>query len=947
MAREEEEISRHVPSREKSLSDQIANILGRYSSGDVFDPEKIKKTKAGAAAMGAKEALQTAGDFYGPKLRLEKPIEEYFGIDPTSKKFEQKQSYEDPQVFKNRQLEAGIDSNVLYPDNITREAPQVIEEYRQQEEFGSPQMSIELGPGETPPGLPIESMETEKAVQALMAKIGMDEESARKAVEKSRGNTTGAAVDASAPVNLADPEDDLTKVRNSAIADLYGEGSAFGSQGKAALTAMTNIAGSQAELTKLNKMSQYNTDLQLGYNDEIAAQKLKALDATEDYQKQKYSLDLEAEGAQRKAYDEYFGPEGKVTKADKLYDSVLSRIKDAGSEEREGPFGFSSWPQTWRTLGSLVVIGAEAGARFGLGSENIPKFGVPIVMKMVEADMANQDALDRKKKGAATSLVSIMGRNLETLTGKQDAIKRRRELGVETAKSYLQAKLAQVPQGSEREAFIKNMIVGLDQEIIDSATARESKYKADSIASTQSYTSTGAAKIAADSAVTARGIQKLNALKVLQSKGKKSVWNSKEREAYDSRIQLIQTSRNIKRTVANILEVAGGSFDSIDTALNMGVMPFIKKFADNDDPTVQTLLAQLTSQFKLFSVDLGKSKENRLTNEDYSRYEAVTSLETQSLSQALMNLQELEYGVRETVLTGLVGVMGTADWDRIARQGGSVEAAFGSDPIELINKFRQSVRGATEQLSKSKGGVFPRFYTGLQQFSFNFTKDGPSGDGLKVRQLLDRLNKPLSEGYKSAFDARAIQDYRQRMEKVQGEQAKRFQSKGVTPEATSIATKSKDKTEDNNVVRYGPILSNQKISSKFGPRTLNNKETLHNGVDFIAPKGTTVMAPAQMKITEVGKNHEFNGNYVRMVDKFGFEWTFLHLDTIASFDDMPKSADGFPIIQGAFPFGTTGNTGRVHRSGGDGSHLHVQIKNLATNTVIDPEPYMAAYSARR
>ena len=40
MAREEEDISRHVPSREKSLSDQIASILNRYSNEDVFDLEK-------------------------------------------------------------------------------------------------------------------------------------------------------------------------------------------------------------------------------------------------------------------------------------------------------------------------------------------------------------------------------------------------------------------------------------------------------------------------------------------------------------------------------------------------------------------------------------------------------------------------------------------------------------------------------------------------------------------------------------------------------------------------------------------------------------------------------------------------------------------------------------------------------------------------------------------
>lgn len=104
------------------------------------------------------------------------------------------------------------------------------------------------------------------------------------------------------------------------------------------------------------------------------------------------------------------------------------------------------------------------------------------------------------------------------------------------------------------------------------------------------------------------------------------------------------------------------------------------------------------------------------------------------------------------------------------------------------------------------------------------------------------------------------------------------------------------------------------ISSNFNPRRLHpvtGKVRPHNGIDYVAPVGTPIMAAGGGNVVAAGYN-QFNGNYVFIKHAGNYVTKYLHLSKLS----VNK---GQRVKQGQ-TIGLLGGTGRV-----TGPHLHYEF----------------------
>jgi murein DD-endopeptidase MepM/ murein hydrolase activator NlpD len=122
------------------------------------------------------------------------------------------------------------------------------------------------------------------------------------------------------------------------------------------------------------------------------------------------------------------------------------------------------------------------------------------------------------------------------------------------------------------------------------------------------------------------------------------------------------------------------------------------------------------------------------------------------------------------------------------------------------------------------------------------------------------------------------------------------------------------------------------FSSGFGWRRnpITGAKEFHNGLDISAPEGTPVIAPANGKIIEAGRD-KYQGNYLRIDHGSGCITTFAHL--IAFNVKLGDKVERREVV--AF----MGNTGRS-----TGPHLHYQIE--VNGVVVDPIDYIISARAK-
>lgn len=126
-------------------------------------------------------------------------------------------------------------------------------------------------------------------------------------------------------------------------------------------------------------------------------------------------------------------------------------------------------------------------------------------------------------------------------------------------------------------------------------------------------------------------------------------------------------------------------------------------------------------------------------------------------------------------------------------------------------------------------------------------------------------------------------------------------------------------------VPYGePLIGKPRITSPYGPRILQGKQSYHDGIDYSAVIGTTVYAPADGTVVNVWTDSSC-GNGVKLEHQDGTKTLYCHLNK-ASVKKGDKVSAGCPIAE-------TGNTGHS-----TGPHLHYAMQN-EKGRKIDPSGY--------
>ncbi|NEQ44518.1 MAG: M23 family metallopeptidase [Leptolyngbya sp. SIOISBB] len=125
--------------------------------------------------------------------------------------------------------------------------------------------------------------------------------------------------------------------------------------------------------------------------------------------------------------------------------------------------------------------------------------------------------------------------------------------------------------------------------------------------------------------------------------------------------------------------------------------------------------------------------------------------------------------------------------------------------------------------------------------------------------------------------------------------------------------------------------SQGRVSSEYGVRRYYNgvfaNDYYHRGIDYAAPTGTPVIAPAAGRIILVGRvseGFELHGNTIGLDHGQGVKSIFIHLNSI-------NVSEG-DFVQADQVIGTIGNTGAS-----TGPHLHWGL--YVNNVAVDPAPW--------
>ena len=125
--------------------------------------------------------------------------------------------------------------------------------------------------------------------------------------------------------------------------------------------------------------------------------------------------------------------------------------------------------------------------------------------------------------------------------------------------------------------------------------------------------------------------------------------------------------------------------------------------------------------------------------------------------------------------------------------------------------------------------------------------------------------------------------------------------------------------------RFAPPADGR-LSSRFGLRRIFNGQPRnpHSGLDFAAPSGAPVRAPAAGTVLDTG-DYFFNGNTIFIDHGQGLISAYMHLSRISV-------RRGQTVAQGE-RIGSVGSTGRS-----TGPHLHWTV--ILNGTAVDPELFL-------
>jgi murein DD-endopeptidase MepM/ murein hydrolase activator NlpD len=126
---------------------------------------------------------------------------------------------------------------------------------------------------------------------------------------------------------------------------------------------------------------------------------------------------------------------------------------------------------------------------------------------------------------------------------------------------------------------------------------------------------------------------------------------------------------------------------------------------------------------------------------------------------------------------------------------------------------------------------------------------------------------------------------------------------------------------------HKPMDRPMRLSSNFGNRTdpFTGGRAFHAGIDFPAPKGTTVMSAGYGKVTFVGQKSGY-GKVVEVTHAPGLVTRYGHLSAF-----LVKEGQ---VVNAGTPIAKVGSTGRS-----TGPHLHFEVRSK--DKAVDPGKFLA------
>lgn len=127
---------------------------------------------------------------------------------------------------------------------------------------------------------------------------------------------------------------------------------------------------------------------------------------------------------------------------------------------------------------------------------------------------------------------------------------------------------------------------------------------------------------------------------------------------------------------------------------------------------------------------------------------------------------------------------------------------------------------------------------------------------------------------------------------------------------------------------HRPLTNYTRISSGYGNRTdpFTRGRAFHAGLDFPAPKGTTVLSAGHGKVVFVGQRSGY-GNVVEIDHGNGLLTRYGHLSAFL--------VDEGQVVDTGTPIAKVGSTGRS-----TGPHLHFEVRR--DDRTIDPQKFLGA-----
>ena len=728
---------------------------------------------------------------------------------------------------------------------------------------------------------------------------------------------------------------DTESMRRAALRNLFGTGSPHGVHGIDAADTLSKLGAVKDRIGILGDQSFEASQTLTENADMIAAEQLRGKVAQRQYEKRKMHITADHESAYKRAYDKYYGPDGHVTKWEKTADDMIAKISVTSQIDESGPFGFSTWGDTLRTIGAVAALGGEVMAKYALGAANVPSIAMPMIMGAIESDMRRDERKAREARTEGTEYASVGDSFMRAFHNRGLAQDGYLKVGLATAKAKLDWIKSRLPKGApgsvQRQKYLDNIKAAIIQKESDAEISRQKKVQDALLKTSAEYRNEGQAQRQADSSLTARGASQLNALTVLENQTKeptlKSQFNNNDKQLLDAETKFLARGRRIKAVAARLIAKSGGDYGAIENALYMNFSEFTNKYFTQPDQRAEAnLLNQLlTEQVTGF----GKSFEDRLTDEDFKRYtKMLGTLENSNLINVLTRHEEAVYSIRESYLTRMARARKTGDWDLYVD---TFEVGLSQDPQDALDRFTRSVKARTKM---GDDGELRRLDVGQVPIDLVF-EEGSRLSGMEAKKLEARLNDPIRGGFRSDFDDAA--EYQRQLDEEREFRAKQSPVPGriVLPgqkTSPSNSAKYRDERMDRS---YGQILDIMKTTSDFGKRThpvTGKKGRHHEGLDLKAAVGSPLASPSRARVTKVGEGAK-SGKYVKIIDTWGFEWTFMHLDQIGV--KIGQQVNGGELL------GATGQTGRV-----TGPHLHMEIRDTR-GKLVDPAVLMAQYMKKK